>query len=71
MAWLKVAGKPNHSYGVQLLCAWKPSSTRLGSWTYQVLTHWPDGLWTDDTDDEVPQDELPDYWTAISSPVDA
>ena len=53
-----------------VLCAWK-STTKSGSYFYDVLTHWPDGTWTDDADDVVEPDELPDYWQAISSPVDA
>ena len=66
--WKPVAGKPNPHYGVQLLCAWKPTSSRLQNWRYGVLVHWPDGIWTDDSEDEIPANELPDYWQAISSP---
>lgn len=67
--WKKVSGKPNPQYGMQLLVAWKPVSP-AASWIYDVLTHWPDGIWTDDADDVVEHDELPDYWQAISAPVD-
>jgi hypothetical protein len=67
MPWSKVAGKMNPHYGTQLLCAWAPKST-ASSWNYGVLTHWPDGKWTDDSEDEVPADELPDYWQSISPP---
>lgn len=70
MEWLKVEGKLNPHYCTQLLCAWKPS-TRRQDWRYEVLTHCADGTWTDNSDDEVPADEMPDYWMAISSPVDA
>ena len=70
MAWSKVAGKPNPHYGTQLLCAWKPTSSILREWRYEVLIHWPDGSWTDNFEDEVPADEMPDYWMAIISPVD-
>jgi len=67
MRWSKVAGKPNPNYGTQLLCAWNPTST-AASWRYGVLTHWPDGMWTDDSEDEITADEMPDYWQAISAP---
>lgn len=70
MAWSKVEGKAKPHYGVMLLCAWK-ATTKSGSYFYDVLTHWPDGTWTDDADDVVEHDELPDYWQAISPPVDA
>ncbi len=66
--WAKVEGKPNPHHGTQLLVAWKPTSTRLASWRYGVLVHWPDGMWSDDAEDEIPADELPDYWQAISQP---
>jgi hypothetical protein len=42
--------------------------SETSSWNYAVLTHWPDGLWSDDSEDEVPEDEMPYYWQAISRP---
>jgi hypothetical protein len=68
MAWSKVSGKMNPHYSMQLLCAWKPAS-KAASWRYGVLIHWPDGTWSDDSEDEIPEEELPDYWQAISAPV--
>jgi len=68
MSWSKVEGKMKPHYGTQLLCAWKNGAA--SSWTYDVLTHWPDGLWTDAHEEILQLDELPDYWQSISHPVD-
>ena len=51
----------------QVLCAWQPDK-KTGQWSYDVLLHWPDGEWTDTCENLIEQEEMPDYWEAISQP---
>ena len=51
----------------QVLCAWQPNK-KEGQWTYDVLFHWPDGEWTDLCENPLEQEDMPDYWEAISQP---
>ena len=51
----------------QVLCAWQPNK-KEGQWTYDVLFHWPDGEWTDLCENPIEQEDMPDYWEAISQP---
>ena len=51
----------------QVLCAWQPNK-KEGQWTYDVLFQWPDGEWTDLCENPLEQEDMPDYWEAISQP---
>ena len=69
--WQSVKDKPAPVLHKQtVLCAWQPDK-KAGRWTYDVLTHWPDGAWTDACENLIEQEEIPDYWEAISQPYSA
>lgn len=51
----------------QVLCAWQPFRED-GEWQYEVLIHWPDGVWTDKAENEVQAEEMPTYWWSILEP---
>jgi hypothetical protein len=67
--WKEVKEKASGGVAQQILCAWthgvppKPREPR-----YEILIHWPDGTWTDADEEEIPEEEMPDYWMAISRP---
>lgn len=65
--WSDVAGKVKPSARHEVLCAWQPSHSG-GAWNYDVLVHWPDGVWTDTMENEVEADEMPTYWQEIQKP---
>ena len=65
--WNDVAGKAAPTKKHEVLCAWQPC-VKTGSWVYGVLIHWPDGVWTDTTENDVEADEMPNYWQDIQSP---
>lgn len=65
--WNDVAGKPTPKEKHEVLCAWQPY-VKSGSWGYEVLIHWPDGIWTDATETEVDTEEMPTYWQDIHKP---
>ena len=54
------------AFKIEVLCGWKPQSGE--QWTFEVLIHWPDGVWTDTQENEINQDELPDFWQFIHPP---
>lgn len=65
--WLLFSEKslPNNCH--EVLCAWRKGN----EWTYEVLIHWPDGLWTDLGENDLEQ-ELgwfpPLLWMEIMPP---
>lgn len=65
--WNDVASKAAPTKRHEVLCAWQPY-VQAGSWAYEVLIHWPDGVWTDTTENEVQDDEMPTYWQDIHRP---
>lgn len=61
--------KPDKYHSKELLCAWE-FTTKPGHFTYDVLVLWPDGVWTDTTEDPVEKtDCMPAYWRSIQPPV--
>jgi len=61
--WYDVTEKrPPVTNKQEVLCAWGPP------WTYRVLVHWPDGIWTDADENPVGADEMPRLWRPISQP---
>ena len=65
--WLPFSEKTAPKNRHEVLCAWKTGNR----WTYAVLIHWPDGLWTDETENELqPEmgDAFPLLWMDIPAP---
>jgi len=65
--WKEILIKEKPDTRHDVLCAWQPSH-REGIWTYDVLIHWPDGIWTDSMENEVQACEMPTYWAEIQLP---
>ena len=65
--WQPAKNKQAPAARQQVLCAWQPNK-KEGQWTYDVLFHWPDGEWTDLCENTLEQEDMPDYWEAISQP---
>ena len=65
--WQPAKNKQAPAARQQVLCAWQPNK-KGGQWTYDVLFHWPDGEWTDLCENPLEQEDMPDYWEAISQP---
>jgi hypothetical protein len=65
--WNVVAVKEAPTKKQEVFCAWQPY-VKTGSWRYEVLIHWPDGVWTDITENEVEVAEMPTYWQDIQRP---
>ncbi|PKY09794.1 hypothetical protein B1757_12975 [Acidithiobacillus marinus] len=61
MIWHQVKDKPVPHSSHCVLVAWMGRVIE-----YDVLIHWPDGMWTDETENEV--EEAPDLWTPIIAP---
>lgn len=66
MTWHKIEGKQPAEQPTQYLCAWLPGAT--GKIIYAVLTQYPNGVWTDDLDDDIGPDEMPALWQEIEAP---
>lgn len=66
--WKKVKDKPAPLKPQMVLCAdLKCLKSNFGC-PYEVLIHWPDGVWTDIHEDEIETDFLPDLWQEIEKP---
>jgi hypothetical protein len=65
--WNEIAGKATPKTKHDVLCAWRPSYSG-GMWAYEVLVHWPDGVWTDTNENEVDACEMPTHWKEIQQP---
>jgi len=65
--WHKIEDKKPGKFKQPLLCAWRPIS-RHSEWTYQVLIHWPDGVWTDTEENEIESEDMPSYWREFDRP---
>ena len=62
MIWQPFKTKPAPTQKHVVLCAWHSGS----HWDYAVMIHWPDGVWTDDRENEMDHRyALPLCWMEI------
>jgi hypothetical protein len=64
--WQDICTKTPGYKKQQVLCAWIPTK-ESHSWSYEVLIHWPDGIWTDTAENEIEPSEMPDVYMDIES----
>jgi len=62
--WKRCEAKPAPKQRHTVLCAWQQGNR----WGYAVLVHWPDGQWTDECENEIEDQDLPDLWMEILPP---
>lgn len=64
--WIDVSKKNPPETPTQYLCAWK--HTNIDRYSFEVLIHWPDGAWSNTSEDVVDEAELPDLYQEIIPP---
>ena len=62
--WQEIAEKELPILAMRVLCARRG----YGQWDYQVLIHWPDGVWTDTEKNEIEEELMPEFWMDLPAP---